>query len=280
MSRFDADPHPLLRPYVRSYWGFKRDFSEMQSFTVTPDCFAELLFFFGRVTIDDEQSRARLSSCALVPLLTRPIRIVSSGVVRCVSVRLYAWGAATIFPELRTMTALWQDFSERLTHHEFVLDALRRDAWVEIAQLLDALVLKELGSRRADEVTVAAISAFLDRSLERPQKQTIEDVASRHNFSARQIERRVRSLSGFSPKQLASLRQFQIVRDELWARPRTDLRSLAAEAGYADQAHMSRQFRRYTGTTPAAFQRDCLRLASFLGSQDVGNLQDERAELD
>lgn len=278
MSRFDADPHPLLRPYVRSYWGFERDFSEMPSFTVTPDCFAELLFFFGRVTIEDDSRQARLPSCALVPLLNRPIRIVADGVVRCVAVRLYAWGAATIFPEFSVTRADWQDLSGSFSG-ESVLEALRRDAWGEIAQLLDALVLKKLGSRRADEVTVAAITAFLDQSIERPQKHTTEAVASRHGFSTRQVERRVRDLSGLSPKQLASLGQLQFVRDALWAHPGSDLRLLAADAGYADQAHMSRQFRRYTGTTPAAFKRDCLRLASFLGSQNVGNLQDERAEL-
>ena len=232
----------------------------MPSFTVTPDCFAELLFFFGRVTIEDDFRQARLPSCALVPLLNRPIRIVADGVVRCVAVRLYAWGAATIFPELRATKAEWHDLSESLTQCELVLEALRRGAWREIAQLLDALVLNKLGRRRVDEVTVASITAFLDRSFERPQNHATEEVASRHGLSTRQVERRVRDLSGFSLKQYASMRQFQFVRDQLWA-------------------HMSRQFRRYTGTTPAAFKRDCLFLASFLGSQDVGNLQDEPAEL-
>ena len=65
----------------------------------------------------------------------------------------------------------------------------------------------------------------------------------------------------------------------LWARPDADLRSLAAEAGYADQAHMTRQFRRYADTTPAAYKRECLRLGSFLRAQNVGILQDEIAEL-
>ena len=36
-------------------------------------------------------------------------------------------------------------------------------------------------------------------------------------------------------------------------RRRADLAGLAQEYGYADQPHLSREFKRYSGTTPAAF---------------------------
>jgi AraC-like DNA-binding protein len=42
----------------------------------------------------------------------------------------------------------------------------------------------------------------------------------------------------------------------LWTEPDLNLASLAAEIGYTDQPHLSREFKRYSGTTPAAFARN------------------------
>ena len=42
-GRFRADPHPALRPYVVEYWAFARNLAAMGGFTITPDCFGELI---------------------------------------------------------------------------------------------------------------------------------------------------------------------------------------------------------------------------------------------
>lgn len=279
MSRFEAAPHRLLAPYVRSYWGFARDFSELRSFTVTPDCFVELLYFVDPPLVEDARGIHRLSTCVLIPLLEGPIRIISDGVVRCAAVRFHAWGAATIVPESLAATGTWHDVSASFADATLVVDALRRDAWTEIGLLLDATLLGKLNSARSDVATSAAIRAFLGQPSADSPDVTTNDVALRHGLSRRQIERRVRTLSRFSPKQLACLSRFQFVRDALWSRPDTELKALALEAGYADQAHMSRDFRRFGGTTPGAFKRECRRLTSFLLIADGAMLQDEPAEL-
>ena len=98
-------------------------------------------------------------------------------------------------------------------------------------------------------------------------------VAERQTLSRRQIERQVRALTNRSPKQLVCLTRFQFVRDTLWARPETELDWLALEAGYADQAHLSRHFRRYAGQSPSQFKRDNARLQAARRA-DVAIVQD------
>ncbi len=83
MSRFQAEPHPSLRPYVQSYWGFVRDFSNMREVSITPDCFSEVIFFADPPLVDDNGVLRRLPPCTLIPLLDEPLRLVNDGFVRC-----------------------------------------------------------------------------------------------------------------------------------------------------------------------------------------------------
>ena len=66
----------------------------------------------------------------------------------------------------------------------------------------------------------------------------------------------------------------------LWAKPDVELAMLAFDAGYADQAHLTRHFRRYSGQSPGEFIRDGLRLKASLRRQgeEVAFLQDDRPQ--
>ena len=52
-----------------------------------------------------------------------------------------------------------------------------------------------------------------------------------------------------------------------------DLAEIAVELGYADQAHLTSDFRAATGTTPGAYRRQLQRLASGSpqGQRQSGN---------
>ena len=70
--------------------------------------------------------------------------------------------------------------------------------------------------------------------------------------SARQIQRRIRSWTGLSLREL----RLHARAEGLFARSRSagkdaSLAEIAADAGYADQSHMGREVRRITGVSPA-----------------------------
>ena|GEM_PF-3122899 len=258
---------------MHSYWGFVRDLSQTPTFTVTPDCFVELLFFAHPPQVDEPSGRRRLSSCTLIPLLSEPLRLVTDGVMRCASVRFHAWSAGIIFPEANHPTQSWYDVSGKFSELVPVtIDALRVDAWSTIATAFDTTLARMLAGKETAMQGVDAAQAFLAV----PDGTTVVgtgDVAQRQTLSRRQIERQVRALTNRSPKQLVCLTRFQFVRDTLWARPQTELDRLALEAGYADQAHLSRHFRRYAGQSPSQFKRDSARLRAAR-SPDVAIVQD------
>jgi AraC-like DNA-binding protein len=81
----------------------------------------------------------------------------------------------------------------------------------------------------------------------------IEELARQLGCSRRHLARRFADDVGASPKQAARLIRFEAARARLRAEARaTSLARIAADCGYADQAHMAREFRELAGAPPTA----------------------------
>ena len=278
MSRFQAEPAVSLRPYVHSYWGLIRDLSALGGFTVTPDRFIELIYFLDPPSVDSPAGRRPLPRCTLIPLLRRPLHLAASGVVRCAAVRLHAWTAGLLLSQADASISNWHDATTAFGPHVLssVLAALRTGAWTEVTRCFDAALQAALAGPPPAAANLAAARSLV--ALPHGARGIgTADLARRQGRSRRQVERGVRRVTQRSPKQLSSLARFQFVRDTLWARPAVELAALAFEAGYADQAHLTRQFRRYAGQTPGEFLRQSTQLKTFVQAQDVAILQDRPA---
>jgi len=83
-----------------------------------------------------------------------------------------------------------------------------------------------------------------------------EDVAAEVGLSLRQLRRRCHAVVGYGPKTLQRVLRFRRFVARVDAHPDVlDLAAIAAEAGYADQAHLTRECARLAGLTPAALVR-------------------------
>jgi transcriptional regulator GlxA family with amidase domain len=88
----------------------------------------------------------------------------------------------------------------------------------------------------------------------RPGRVNIAAVAAALGVSERQLRRRCEEAVGYGPKMLDRVLRLQRFRSlaRLTAAP---LVELAATAGYADQAHLSREHRQFAGRTPGGARR-------------------------
>lgn len=78
-------------------------------------------------------------------------------------------------------------------------------------------------------------------------------------LSPRQFQRLFSQQVGISPKRFAMIMRCQTTLALLHSTPSAQLASLAAAMGFADQSHMSREIKRFSGHTPQAVQRQALR---------------------
>lgn len=132
---------------------------------------------------------------------------------------------------------------------------------------------------------IARLDAALSRHLERLQPAPsridhlvtaleavhgalrIDELARRFGVSRRQIERDFLDTVGLAPKAFADILRFCHASRLVSAR--TPLSIAAQYAGYADQSHLTREFRRFAGLTPTAYARG-----------DVAFLQDSKVLID
>jgi AraC-like DNA-binding protein len=85
-----------------------------------------------------------------------------------------------------------------------------------------------------------------------PEVSRVSAVCARFGIGERSLQRLTRQRGGLSPKWLVRRRRIQ---DAGWRlrTGATTIADVAAELGYTDEAHLSRDFRRVTGMTPGAF---------------------------
>jgi AraC-like DNA-binding protein len=239
-------PHPSLASSIKCIWVLERDFDLVGgAVDLLPDSSIEILFNSGSdCVIDDGQTRQRLPPCYAMPLLHRPLRLSTTGVLKTIGVRFYAWGFA---PVLNQPRALFQPLDSQW---HILAATMRHVPTSQALQLLHTHLLHELKPGASHEYDVANASR---RIYALKGSARIEALAESSFLSRRQLERKFKALLGLSPKALARQMRFEQVRDDLSRDPAADLSALALDYGYADQAHLNRDFKVFSHRTPAQF---------------------------
>jgi len=83
--------------------------------------------------------------------------------------------------------------------------------------------------------------------------QRVSQVCEKFAIGERTLQRMTQRRIGLSPKWLVQRRRLHEAAERLAGDARPDLARVAAELGYADQAHFGRDFRTVTGLTPGEY---------------------------
>ena len=264
MQHQEFEPPEKLQDTIKCFWYTRKEFGNVQlSFEVVPDGYAEIIFHFGGdCSISYNGSLQPLPSPFMMGLLNQPILFYAKNRLEIIGIRCFPW---TVFDLLGLPSG--KD-GVRIFEHP-------------IAQLQSTLY-KLVHAGRIDEALAQVKQYFLDA---RPRiaidsmlfkagvamrkangTMPVSQVAAAAHTTIRTLERKFKQSSGYSVKDVSGLMRFEQVRNQLWRDPNFNLAALAHELGYTDQSHLSKEFKRYSGTTPAAFARK-----SKKGKQAVTN---------
>jgi AraC-like DNA-binding protein len=266
MRYVEIPPPAGLSPWVRCAWLFEAPAPGDAPERIVPDGRPELIVHAGAVFAElpasgppRPQPRALFAG-----QLTVPLHLRGTGPALVVGVRFHPHGARAFFG--RSM----REANDRrigldaivpgsvqalaLAVREAVSDEARIGA--VIASVRDRITQLPV---EVDEVVRACVEA-----LEREPDLGIEALVDRAGIGRRQLERRFADAVGIGPALLASILRFRRAFDVLerdGARPWTEA---ALAAGYYDQSHFIREFRRFVGCRPSEFFRPRVGLAEVL----------------
>ncbi|MDP9081680.1 MAG: helix-turn-helix domain-containing protein [Bacteroidota bacterium] len=271
MHHQEFTPPDELRDTIKCFWYNRRAIGEAaSSFEVQPDGYAEIIFHFGGgCSIYTNETLQLLPSPFMMGLLNQPAVFHTKGRLEILGVRCFPW---TVFDLLGLQPG--KD-GVRIFEHPIARLQPILNKCVEAGRVDEALdVVKQyfLDARSgitADSMLFKAGVAMREANGTMPVSQ----VAEAAHATVRTLERNFKQSSGYTVKDVSGLIRFEQVRNQLWLDPNINLAGLAHELGYTDQSHLSREFKRYSGTTPAAFVREARNRKPVLSEDFVAFIQ-------
>ena len=252
MKMAEYRPAGLLGRYVRAF----------QVFSVTQPAGVSVLDFgggdvsvpvcFGDPVLVEDWERCAVPSAAVVGPRRRAVWLRFEGAIDQVNISFFP-GAAGAFVGLPVTELVGRMASpDNVWPHAF------RQAVADLQPLLPRrrvrgladLLLARLEPRREPHAQVREAVRLIRASRGRV---TVRSLADQVNLSVSQLERTFTRQVVVGPKLLARQARVCALAAEAMTLASPSWALLAAQYGYADQAHLTREFRELTGLTPAGF---------------------------
>lgn len=240
--RRDYPMHPALAPFVERYWSVRwecRAGAPHRADVLAHPCV--------NLTVE-EGDRPRhghaLPAALLHGVVTRRFAIDLDGWGRCIGAK-FRPGGFTAFAG----RAAARDTVHALAEPDLVRDALAVDDDAGRAAVLDVVLAARAPEPDVEYLDLTRIVGEMAASR---QLTRVDQVAARAGLSVRALQRLFRRFVGVGPKWVLARYRLQDAAAMIDAGD-DDLAGLAAELGWSDQAHFSRDFRATVGATPSAY---------------------------
>jgi AraC-like DNA-binding protein len=221
-----------------------------------PDGYVEIIFYFGSAcNIFVDGGWQPLPSPFMMGLLNQPILLSTKNQLEIIAIRCFPWAVFDLLglPSGKGGVHIFEHPIARLQSSldKWIHAGRIDEALAEVKQYFLNALPNALPQIAADTMLFKAGAAMRKSNGTMPVSQ----VAVAAHATLRTLERKFKQSSGHTVKDVSALMRFEQVRNQLWLYPDSNISGLAHELGYTDQSHLSREFKRYSGTTPAAFAR-------------------------
>ncbi|MEU8134031.1 AraC family transcriptional regulator [Streptodolium elevatio] len=273
-----ARPAPALRRYVDSYVGF-----DLRAFPAGVHCgppsraLTTVIGLSGPLQVAagvDDGSPVNEFTAVAGGLRCRSAAIHHDGRQQGVQVSLTPLGARAIYglpaAELAHQLVPLDELLGTLGVE--LVDRLRTaTTWATRFTALDELFLRAVnrGSDRVRRVRPEVAEAW-SRLVGARGRVQVGAVAAELGWSRRYLTERFSGELGLSPKTFARVLRFEYAHELATARNPLPWAAVAPLAGYADQAHLVRDWSEFTGRTPTAWRRGEVLLGSRAGEGSLG----------
>ena len=268
--RYQEYPPPReLAPWIRLYWVYECRASDPVAETIVADGFPELIIHFRSPFSEADRNGRLITQPVAVACgqLTRPLVLHRSIDAGMIGIRFQPGGLA---PFLSAPMRLLTD--ARVAADELIAD---------VDQLVEKIVVAGNDVQR-----VAACNRFLLKSIDIDRENvgirrvleritmargdiSVATLATLMGTSRRSLELAFQKTVGTTPKMYCRITRFRHLYDAVSNGMPVNWVQMALDAGFFDQSHLIRDFRRFTGDTPTTFLADQTSFADSVNQVQV-----------
>ncbi|MBV1938438.1 helix-turn-helix domain-containing protein [Streptomyces sp. BV286] len=246
------EPAAALRPYLEHYWLIDWDLPEPYASHVVPHPSVNVVFqrYATRGAQEEPPGTAEVSGIGL-ELFTKKLE----GRGRVCGVQFRPGGFRPFAPRhpVSALTGRRPPLAEVLPATQGDIDAvLAPDDEDARVAALDAFLL---GLGPAPDPRADLAMALVDRIRTDRTIRRVGDLADEQGMTVRAIQRLFSAYVGVGPKWVVLRYRIHEALEHAESTPALDWAALAADLGYADQAHLVRDFTATVGVPPTAYAR-------------------------
>ncbi len=257
ISYKEYKPDHTLKSIIKCYWLVEN--SEKPHITVEqkiiPDNYIDIIYNFGdRYLLETDNEEIIVPQSFVVGMMSKPVKIKINSKVKIFGIRLNPGYAYSLF---------------RLNLHELSdtrieVTALRKEIAVLINSIcekhnnIEGLInsmnemFRNLRKNWFIDHEAIAIVSLIERNM---GGRTISEIAQSLGISKRQIERKFNKYIGLSPKIFSRITRFQQTVKQINSHFDQDFATIPYHTGFYDQSHFIKDFKRFSGDTPAYYLR-------------------------
>jgi AraC-like DNA-binding protein len=235
-------PDPGLAGVVESYWTVDVERAPVEV-TVLPDGLTDLTF-----------ELAPEPAAYVTAPMTRPETYRHDRIVSMLGVSLEPGAAVSLLGiDVAALPDGYTPLAEAVgpVADELVARVVAAAPGQPRLAVLDAFLAVRLRAAVSDDRVGLALTSILEQSGDVDVEQLARDSAA----SPRHLGRLFDAWIGIGPKRFARIVRVQAALRSLMEDPGRDLTSLAAQLGFADHAHLTREIRALTGAPPSILAR-------------------------
>lgn len=261
----EFEPCDALKPYIRCFWGSRKVLKQKENYAdtmqiVIPDTCMDIIF-----TADFTDNRIESRFCGIDDRTFITENVGKGRKTYFVfAIRFYPWGVPMFAEESLKNTK--NAFFDADCHFSGIKKKIERQLFdaadiYRFIPIAERILLEHFDDRYRNETVFRAASEILRNKGNIRMRDLEQDVL----VGGRQLERLFLEYVGVSPKSLASMVRYQCLWHDFLFQRNFDIMDAVYRYGYADQAHLCHDFKKYHSMSMS----DAVEYAR----RNVGNIQ-------
>lgn len=254
MTRYNIK-NEHLKPWVKFIWHFEVEDANIHYKLLPTDSIDIILNLTGDLFYEVDSHCISASPFHINGLRSKHSYIHQTGNISIFGISFYPFG---LYPFVNKSLA---NIHDRIIDLQNISETLSQKLQYAVSGKASTEVIIE-NIEKALSLELKVTEEYINKGklicdfLDIDKDVTIQSFCLKYGINTKTFQRNVLRYTGYTPKALRSIKRFQQAGSQLIYNPQSQLTDVAYDNKFSDQAHFIREFQKFSGAAPRAFQQE------------------------